>query len=67
MQTAEFNLPNMTCESCAEKIETAIKQAGANSVEFDFKTRNATVVFDDVKTNYDTLKSAIKTLGYEVL
>ncbi len=67
MQTAEFNLPGMTCESCATKIESAVRHAGANDINFDFKTRNVTITFDEQKTSQEQLKSVIRNTGYDVV
>lgn len=67
MQTAELNLPNMTCESCAQKIENAVKHAGVDNIKFDFKARNMTVEFDEEKTSLNQIKSAVKNSGYEVV
>ncbi len=67
MKAVEFNLPNMTCESCAEKIEDYAKHAGASNIKFDFKTRNVSIFFDETKTNGDTIKEAILKAGYDVV
>ncbi len=67
MKAVEFNLPGMNCESCAEKIENRVKNAGASDIEFDFKTRNVKITFDDEKTDGDTIKKVIRTAGYEVV
>lgn len=68
METAEFNLPGMTCETCAEKIENAVtKQQGVDNIKFDFKTRNVTVAFDENSTNSKIIKDTIKNAGYEVI
>lgn len=68
METAEFNLPGMTCETCAGKIETAITQyQGIFNIKFDFKTRNVNVTFDENMVDSNSIKSAIKNAGYEVV
>ena len=67
MKTAEFNIPSMTCESCADKIENALKDAGTNNVKFDFKTRNVTISFDENKIDKDDIKNIIMNVGYDVI
>ena len=67
METTEFNLPSMTCESCAGKIESAVKAAGADDIKFDFKTRNVTVTFDEEKIDRKGITSVIRKAGYEVV
>lgn len=67
MAKAEFNIPSMSCKSCADKIESAVTQAGGNNVSFDFKTKNITVVFDEGKLNKHEIKNVIKNAGYEVI
>jgi len=67
MKTAEFNIPSMTCETCAGKIENALKIAGTNNVKFDFKTRNVTISFDENQIKKDDIKNIIRTAGYDVI
>ena len=68
MQKIELNLPGMTCETCARKIETAVfKQQGVDNIEFDFKTRNVTVTFDESSLSSQNIKNSIKEAGYEVV
>lgn len=67
MDIAEFNIPNMTCGSCAEKIKTALTNVGVTEISFDFKTRNASVTYDNQKIGVADIKKIISNAGYEVI
>ncbi|MGE5473654.1 MAG: heavy-metal-associated domain-containing protein [Ignavibacteriales bacterium] len=66
MDILEFNIPGMTCESCAGKIKSALTTVGVTDVSFDFKTRNASVTYDNQRTNPEEIKKVIRKAGYEV-
>lgn len=66
MQTSQtFPIKGMHCASCANIIETSLKDAkGVHDVSVNFGTETAKVSFDDDKTNLHDLSSHIEPLGY---
>lgn len=66
MDIFEFNIPGMTCETCAGKIKNALINTGVTDISFDFKTRNASVTYDNQRTNPDEIKKIIRKTGYEI-
>jgi len=67
MAILEFNVPGMTCETCAGKIRDALRNSGVTDIGFDFKTRNASVTFDNQKIGVEDIKRIIAGIGYEVI
>lgn len=70
MQKAIINLETLSCPSCLQKIEKAVK--GLNGVEKD----SVEVLFNSsrVRTNFDAdtiaieeIEQAIETMGYPVI
>ncbi|MGE5330070.1 MAG: heavy-metal-associated domain-containing protein [Deltaproteobacteria bacterium] len=66
MDILEFNIPGMTCETCAGRIKSALANTGVTDISFDFKTRNASLTYDNQKTNPQEIKRLIRKAGYEV-
>ncbi len=63
--TASFSIENMTCASCPISVRTAMKRVdGVNSVEIDYESKMATVVFDPAKTNTGQIAEASTKVGY---
>jgi mercuric ion binding protein len=65
MQTVSLNVPTMDCETCPLTIKAAlVKVPGVSSAKVSYQKREAVVIFDDSKTNVDTLKKATSDAGY---
>lgn len=69
MKKATLQLETLTCPSCMQKIEGALK--GLNGVNKDtlkvsFNTSKVRVDFDDNKLSIDQIQQSITQLGYEV-
>lgn len=69
MQKATIQLETLTCPSCVQKIENAVKSL--NSVEKDsvkvlFNSSKVKFDFDDEKLSVEDVEKAITALGYEV-
>ena len=69
MKKAVVQLDTLTCPSCVQKIDNAVK--GLDGVEKDsvsvlFNSSKVKLNFDDEKISIDKIKSAITVLGYEV-
>ena len=70
MKKARLQLETLTCPSCMQKIEGALRQVDGvdkNSINVGFNTSRATVDFDETKTSIEQLEEAVTRVGYEVL
>lgn len=64
-QDTIFDIPDMNCQGCAERIERVLtRQGGVRSVEVHLKEGRASVTYDADATDPEALQSAIKTTGY---
>ena len=69
MKKATIQLETLTCPSCAQKIENAVKSLNGvekESVKVLFNSSKARFDFDDEKLSLEDIKKAITALGYEV-
>ncbi len=63
--TAQFSIENMTCATCPISVRKAMKRVdGVKSVEVDFETKIATVVYDPGLTTADEIAAASTDVGY---
>lgn len=63
--TAQFAIKNMTCATCPISVRTAMKRVdGVKSVDVDFATKIATVVFDPSRTTAQSVAEASTNVGY---
>lgn len=64
-RTVTFAVDNMTCASCPYIVKTTMAAVpGVTNVIVSFEAKTATVTFDDVKTNTDTIAAASMNAGY---
>ncbi len=64
-QTVTLDIPGMTCAACPITIKKALTRVeGVAIAEVNYKTRAATVTFDDVQTNAETIRQATGNIGY---
>lgn len=64
-KTATLDVPGMTCAACPITVKTALKRVpGVQAVQVDFPKRQATVRYDDAKTNLAALEQATTDAGY---
>lgn len=67
MKTTTIQLETLTCPSCLQKIETALKGVtGVEKVKVLFNASKAKVTYDEELTSKETMKEAIEKIGYEV-
>lgn len=69
MQKAIIQLETLTCPSCIQKIENAVKSlegVDKESVNVLFNSSKVKLNFDEEKLSIETVESAITALGYEV-
>ena len=70
MKKATIQLETLTCPSCLQKIEKAVKAlegVDKESVEVLFNSSKVKVNYDEEKTSIEEIEKAITALGYEVL
>ncbi len=64
-QTVTLSLPTMDCPVCPITVKKALtKVPGVSDAKVNFDKREATVVFDNARTNVDALARATKDAGY---
>lgn len=67
IQEVKFNVSGMTCTSCEEHVKNEVnKLPGIINVSANSKEGNATVKFDNSKTNKGTIIKTINATGYKV-
>lgn len=69
MKKASIQLETLTCPSCAQKIENAVKAtAGADkeSVKVLFNASKVKFEYDEEKASIDDFVKTIEKMGYEV-
>lgn len=65
LQTVMFDVENMTCATCPITVRLAMEAVeGVRSVEIDFETKTATVVFDPAIASPAAIGSASTNAGY---
>ncbi|MBB5518364.1 heavy-metal-associated domain-containing protein [Amphiplicatus metriothermophilus] len=63
--TARFAIENMTCPTCPISVRAAMNRVdGVKSVEVDFDTKTATVVYDPARTTAAEIAAASTKVGY---
>ena len=64
-QTVTLSLPTMDCPVCPITVKKALtKVPGVSDAKVNFDKREATVVFDNARTNVDALAQATTDAGY---
>lgn len=69
MQKATIQLEALTCPSCIQKINNAVKSlegVDKESVNILFNSSKVKLNFDDAKISVKEIENAITALGYEV-
>lgn len=69
MQKATIQLEALTCPSCIQKIDNAVKSLGGvdkESVKVLFNSSKVKLDFDSAKVSMKDVENAITALGYEV-
>lgn len=64
-RTATLAIDNMSCVTCPITVKAAIKRVpGVRAVQVDYKTKQATVTFDDTRTSAKALAKASTDVGF---
>lgn len=69
MKAATIKLGTLTCPSCTQKIEAAVKGLSGvdkDSVKVMFNSSRVKLNFDDEQLGVDKIEGAITKMGYEV-
>lgn len=69
MKQATIQLETLTCPSCLQKIDHAVKALDGvdkDSVRVMFNSSKVKVTFNDEKIPVEEIEKAITALGYEV-
>ncbi|WP_031516553.1 heavy-metal-associated domain-containing protein [Desulfofalx alkaliphila] len=69
MQKATIQLETLTCPSCLQKIDKAVKSlegVDKESVNVLFNSSKVKLDFDNEKISIEKIKDAITALGFEV-
>ncbi|NNE66227.1 MAG: hypothetical protein HKN33_06640 [Pyrinomonadaceae bacterium] len=65
-KTVVIRVEGMTCDGCASHIDESLKKlVGVHSVKASYKNGDVKVVYDSRKISVDSIKKAIKDLGYK--
>jgi len=70
MKSATIQLETLTCPSCMQKVEGALKSLDgveADSISVSFNSSKAKLNFDDTQVSIKEIEEAITKVGYEVL
>lgn len=70
MQKATIQLETLTCPSCMQKIENAVKSLDGidkESLSVLFNSSKVKLNFDDEKISIKDIERAIDKMGYEVI
>ena len=70
MQKATIQLESLTCPSCIQKIEGAVKSLDGvdkDSINVSFNSSKVKLNFDDEKLSVKDIENAISKMGYEVI
>ncbi|MDD4113131.1 MAG: cation transporter [Herbinix sp.] len=70
MKAATIQLETLTCPSCMQKIEGAVKKLEGidkDTLKVLFNSSKVKVNFDEDKLGIDQIEGAITNMGYEVL
>lgn len=70
MKKAVINLESLSCPSCLQKIESAVKRLDGvekDSVEVLFNSSRVRVNFDSESVAIEAIEKAIEDLGYPVI
>jgi len=70
MQKATINLETLSCPSCLQKIENALKGLDGvekDSVEVLFNSSRVKTIFDSKSVTIEVIEKAIEDLGYPVI
>ena len=69
MRTATIQLESLTCPSCMQKIEGAVKAVpgvDTTTVQVLFNSSKVKLDFNEAEVSVEEIENAIRRVGYEV-
>jgi mercuric ion binding protein len=64
-KTVTLNVSGMTCEACPITVKKALQKVpGGSKIDVLYEKKQVVVMFDDSKTNTDSLVKATTNAGY---
>ncbi|MFZ5986435.1 MAG: heavy-metal-associated domain-containing protein [Bacillota bacterium] len=68
METANFNVPSISCSACSNKIQESVKDMkGIQDVSIDLKSQQVKVEYNPTDINPQEIKKHISAMGYEII
>jgi copper chaperone CopZ len=65
LETRDIRIAGMTCDGCVRRVEKALRRvSGVTELRVDRKTAIATVTFDTMRTDVQSLYDALIQSGY---
>lgn len=65
--TETFKVEGMSCTACARSVESTLSaSAGVRKATVNYAANTVSVVFDDKLTGFDSLKSNLEAIGYDL-
>jgi periplasmic mercuric ion binding protein len=63
---AVISIPGVQCEDCKNRIELFVsRQYGVSSINVNWRKKNATVVWNNDRTDIEQIKTHIANCGYD--
>ncbi|GAB4473879.1 MAG: heavy metal translocating P-type ATPase [Thermoflexibacter sp.] len=63
-----FPVLEMSCAACAVSVESILKaQKGVKNASVNFANANAIIEYEDTETNVNVFKSALQSVGYDLI
>ncbi len=67
MQTVQLNVSGMTCGACVGHVTRALSSVpGVDKVDVSLSENVAGVKFDEARVSIETLRTAVRSAGYDV-
>ncbi|HEV8259974.1 MAG TPA: heavy-metal-associated domain-containing protein [Burkholderiales bacterium] len=67
METTVLKVKGMTCSGCVRSVKNVLESIqGVSAAEVSLEKAQATVTYDPVKADVNTMKEAVTDAGYKV-
>ena len=65
LMTVKLDVPTTNCVTCPLTVTHSLKKVdGVKKAEVTYRTKSAVIIYDDTKTNAETLMKATTNAGY---
>jgi len=66
MKKIKLNISGMTCNNCANRVETALSELeGVEKVKINLKKETAKIKYDETIQDRDNFQEAVEEAGYQ--